>query len=380
MKTGKVWGFGMVAGVLAASPLGAFAQSSVTLYGIIDAGVTYVTNDGGSHNIKMDDGVLVPNRWGLKGKEDLGGGLSAIFQLENGFSVLNGKLNQGGKLFGRQAYVGLSGGFGKLTLGRQYDFTHDYLSSFNVGGWDASGYGIHQGDFDREGGDRMNNAVKYRSPDFNGFNFGVMYSFSNQAGNFHDGSGWSAGASYAYGPLTVVGAYTYVATPTLDPYGAIGVSTFLGQTVATHGANGVVTDLFGNGSFALRSLATLGLGAQYQIGPVALLANFTDTKLKGTGVTEGRSSTMRVYEVGSTWQINPAWSAAGSYQHTTFESHHWNEVSLGLDYALSKRTTLYGTIDGLIASSGVDPVIGYSFAPALSNKQAIVRLAMTHSF
>lgn len=99
------------------------AQSSVTLYGIIDTGVEYVTNIGP----KKASAVLVPtltgtlpSRWGIRGKEDLGGGLSAIFVLESGFAPGQGTLNQGGRLFGRQAYVGLSGDWGALTLGRQY--------------------------------------------------------------------------------------------------------------------------------------------------------------------------------------------------------------------------------------------------------------------
>ncbi len=83
----------------------AFSQSSITLYGIIDSGLTYASNEGGSHNIREDDGIYYGNRWGLKGTEDLGGGLSAIFQLENGFSLGTGKLGQFGAEFGRQAYA-----------------------------------------------------------------------------------------------------------------------------------------------------------------------------------------------------------------------------------------------------------------------------------
>src|ERR1700730_9283229 len=91
----------------------AHAQSSVTLYGFIDAGISYVNNSktatGGSGKlVKVDDGVAKADRWRLLGTEDLGGGMKAIFVLENGFSVANGRLGQGGALFGRQAYVGLA--------------------------------------------------------------------------------------------------------------------------------------------------------------------------------------------------------------------------------------------------------------------------------
>src|SRR5260370_5619318 len=104
------------------------AQFSVTLYGFIDAGISYVNSrriaTGGSGKlVKVDDGVAKANRWGLRGTEDLGGGLKAIFVLENGFRVANGSLGQGGALFGRQAYVGVTkDDIGSFTLGRPYNF------------------------------------------------------------------------------------------------------------------------------------------------------------------------------------------------------------------------------------------------------------------
>src|ERR1700751_1017325 len=87
----------------------AHAQSSVTLYGVLDDSIQYVSNVGGKSLYNMAAGNLQGNRWGVKGTEDLGGGLKAIFQLENGFNPNNGALGQGGKMFGRQAYVGLTG-------------------------------------------------------------------------------------------------------------------------------------------------------------------------------------------------------------------------------------------------------------------------------
>lgn len=95
-------------GALAAFSGAANAQSNVTLFGIVDAGVTYVNNDGGSKSVKLGSGNLQGSRWGLTGSEDLGGGTKAIFVLENGFSLNNGTLGQGGRMFGRQAYAGLS--------------------------------------------------------------------------------------------------------------------------------------------------------------------------------------------------------------------------------------------------------------------------------
>src|SRR5262245_38630711 len=104
---------------ISAFAVSAHAQSSVTLYGVIDAGLIYVNNVNGAHQYAAQAGWYQGNRWGLYGTEDLGGGYQAIFRLESGFSVQTGALGQGGALFGRQAYVGLASPYGTVTLGRQ---------------------------------------------------------------------------------------------------------------------------------------------------------------------------------------------------------------------------------------------------------------------
>jgi predicted porin len=123
---------------LAACASGAsHAQSSVTLYGIIDTGVEWVNNVGAKKSSVVRVPTLtgsIPSRWGLKGKEDLGSGLSAVFVLESGFAPSQGTLNQGGRLFGRQAYVGLSSAqWGTLTLGRQYSQIYWALTGDTMG-------------------------------------------------------------------------------------------------------------------------------------------------------------------------------------------------------------------------------------------------------
>jgi len=108
-------------------PIAAHAQSSVTLYGLVDDGLNINTNAGGKHLYNVSSGVIQASRWGMRGTEDLGGGLKTVFLLENGFDENTGKLGQGGLEFGRQAYVGLSSDYGSVTLGRQYDSVVDNL-------------------------------------------------------------------------------------------------------------------------------------------------------------------------------------------------------------------------------------------------------------
>jgi outer membrane protein OmpU len=355
----------------------AHAQSYVTLYGLLDGGLTYVNNAGGQHQYTEADGVYTGNRWGVIGNEDLGGGMKAVFNLESGFQIGTGKALGGGAAFSRRAYVGLGkDNLGTVTLGLQYDFINDFVAMYNVSG-DVTGYGSHQGDYDRMGTDRLPNAIKYVSPTFYGFTFGGMYSFSNVAGNFYDGSGWSAGIRYSNKPLTIGLAYTRLNGTTTDPYAKIGLKSFLGSTVATvNPTTGAVTDLFASGNFRLDYAGALVLGGVYDFGKARLMANVTQTTLKSNGV----SSNLRTGEIGTIYNLTVALQGIVAYQYTTFEHHHWNQFAAGLTYNLSKTTFVYGGVDYLRASSGVDPVIGGHFAPSTSNEQLDARIALLHKF
>ena len=172
-----VWcGFSSLAACAAGA---AQAQSSVTLYGIIDTGVEYVTNVGPQKSSVVRMPSLtgsIPSRWGLRGTEDLGGGLSAVFVLESGFAPSQGTLNQGGRLFGRQAYVGLSGRWGTLTLGRQYSQIYWAIPG------DTMGPNVYAAaDLDPYlAQPRLDNAIAY-SFTSSGLTVGVTYSLGRDA-------------------------------------------------------------------------------------------------------------------------------------------------------------------------------------------------------
>src|SRR5246500_455410 len=117
------------------APMAAMAQSSVTLYGLIDEGLNYANNTKHGSAVQMESGFAQGSRWGLKGSEDLGGGTKAVFQLENGFGGNSGALGPSWRILGRKAYVGLSSAqFGTLTVGRQYDSVVDYLAPLTANG------------------------------------------------------------------------------------------------------------------------------------------------------------------------------------------------------------------------------------------------------
>lgn len=372
-----------VATSIAISPLTAFAQSSVTLYGRLDTGLTYVSNVNGQHLYKMDDGILYGNRWGFLGTEDLGGGNSAVFQLENGFVLGTGTSLQNGAEFGRQAYVGLkNNNWGSLTAGNQYDFMWDYvlLSGFDLPSY-GTGYSAHQGDFDGySGGDRMSNAVKFSSADFHGAKFGGMYSFGNVAGNFHQSSGWSVGAKYWQGAFKTAIAYTRINNPAgrqgFNPYNQLGVTTFLGQTVARiNPATGVATNLFPSG-INVDSKGVLGVGGSYKYNNLELDTLYNNIDVKGFGT----HSTMQVFEGGARYQFNPAWFAIADYQRTRFENSRWNRFSVGMNYALSKRTVIYTGADYLLANANTRAALAYAFSPSTTNKQIDVRVGLSTAF
>ena len=371
------------------------AQSSVTLYGLIDAGISYVNNSktatGGSGKLfKVDDGVALANRWGLRGTEDLGGGLKAIFVLENGYSVANGRLGQGGALFGRQAYVGLTkGGIGSFTLGRQYAFSTDYLGKdYSTGGLTVAGnYGYHVNDVDQLLLGRINNAVKFVSSNFAGLEFGALYGFSNQAGAFAGAPGtgpavtggssraYSFGVNYAAGPFGIGAAYTDIRFPDQS------IPAF-----ATLLAN---VDPAGQGG-QIRDLRTYGIGVRYHFGGATLWALWTNTRFEAL---TGAATTYSAYDTGGKYAFTSALTGSLSYTYTQLTnsfSGHWNQIIASLDYAFSRRTDVYllGVYQKASGNNGGTPLqaqIGTSTSflntsGSGSSTQVAARVGIYHRF
>ncbi|WP_321944246.1 porin [Paraburkholderia tropica] len=187
----------------------AYAQSSVTLYGVVDAGFNYFSNSHGTKgHVNFASGGDYADRWGVKGREDLGGGLSAIFTLENGFNIGTGNFSSSGTEFNRQAFMGLSSDrYGTLTFGRQYSTTTDLLENYgpDLG---SGGIATYPGDMsDVDNSVLINNSVKYRSPTINGLTGELIYGFGNVSGSLSTGSTATAGFSYVTGPWFLAATY-----------------------------------------------------------------------------------------------------------------------------------------------------------------------------
>ncbi|MDE1011562.1 MAG: porin, partial [Paraburkholderia fungorum] len=223
----------------------AYAQSSVTLYGTVDAGVIYSTNQqvtnangsvSGGHAVQLGGGNLVPSRWGLMGTEDLGGGIKASFDLENQFLTGTGAMLQSGSLFNRQAWVGLGDArFGTLTAGRQYDSYSDFLGVYASSNSWATQYGSHFGDIDNlNEAFNFNNALKFTSADFGGLTFGGTFSLGGQAGNFAAKRGYSLAAAYNHGPVSLSAGYLSLNQPLDAALG--GASGYIGDLSCANAA------------------------------------------------------------------------------------------------------------------------------------------------
>ncbi len=349
------------------------AQSSVTLYGLIDAGVVYVnstkTGSGGRSLIAEQDGAtagLSGSRWGLRGTEDLGGGLNAIFVLESGFSYNTGASGQGGALFGRQAYVGLSSkDYGSVTLGREYDTGVDLLQPLAAyGTW--GNLTAHAGDIDNIGNlNRVNNVIKFTTANYAGFKLTGMYSLGGVAGDTTRNSLYTIGGQYANGPLIVAANYLFTKNPNAGFFGA-------NPNASTTASN------FGGSHTAYSGLSTAGAeqiiaaGGNYAFGPVTFGLIYSNIQFSDLGAQanagtnafhNGASETFNDVEANVKYNITPSLVGGFSYNYTKGDSlltlkgvdtgATYNQFNLGLDYLFSKRTDVY-VLGVYQHASGVD--------------------------
>ncbi|WP_321897283.1 porin [Burkholderia cepacia] len=367
----------------------AHAQSSVTLYGLIDTGIAYVNNAGGHSQYMATSGNINGSRWGLKGSEDLGAGLKAIFVLENGFSVTTGRLGQGGDEFGRQAYVGLSSPtLGAVTFGRQYDAISDYTWMFaSAMVWNPYFF-AHPGDLDNSTGtNRVNNAIKYKSISYNGLAFGGMYSLGGVAGQPGRNQIWSLGANYSRGPLTLGAAYVNARDPNYSYFGNNANSS-------TTASNMTASRVY-SGYASARTMQIATAGASYKIGGVTISAMYSNTQFNDIGAlpglpANGAGGDARFHNIETNvyYQFTPAFSLGASYDYLKgygVNDAHYQQGALNAIYLLSKRTDVFAGI-GFQHASGTDSTGAKAVANLTSvtasstSNQVLAVVGMRHRF
>lgn len=334
-----------VLGALCAAGAWAPAHAAnVELYGLIDASVVYSNNQGGAANTQVSSGTMSGSRFGLRGNEDLGGGLKALFVLENGFSVNNGQLGQNSRMFGRAAYVGLQGNWGRATIGRQNELSGEMLGALVAANQWAGGLGAHPGDVDNNYVNfRISNAVKYTSPTYRGLTFSSLYSFGGVAGSTSSNRVWSVGTSYQNGPVQLAAAYTNANSPNTSLYdGTNGGSPASPNT----------TPLF-KGYTSANTYQTAGVGGAYTFGAltVGLVYNNTQFRRLGSGgatapVTAylGKTATFNSVEANARYALTPSLTLGSAFTYTRTSGAgdaRYEQLTLGADYNLSKRTDVY---------------------------------------
>jgi predicted porin len=383
----------------------ALAQSSVTLYGILDTGLSYQNSQtslgstsGGRSNVKLVSGVWYGSRFGFRGVEDLGGGLKALFQLEAGFNPDTGASQFANAIFSRQAWVGLgSTTYGTLSAGRQYTPYYTLISPYGPTTWLTAFTGAHPGDLD--GMDttyRANNSLVYMSPKLYGVTFGGSYSFGGVPGSVNQGATWAAAVQYASGPLGLAVGVTRLdnSTPGGGAYGADSTTTSGGETGVSAVTNGYQT---------AQAQQRFAVSGDYRFNR-SMDVSFTYTNVQYIPGIGSRFKETEIFNTGGVvlhWKATVAWDISGGYSFTRAtkangisDAAQYQQVSLSQQYSLSKRTTLYvleayqrahgdtlgtngsGNIIGATATIGD----GYQAAPSSSPTQIVGVVGISHKF
>lgn len=334
--------------------------SSISMYGTIDSGIRHVTNttaSGGSTTKLGSNGEYYNNRLGIKGTEDLGGGLNAHFHLESGFNTGTGELdNKANRLFNRISSIGIAGSFGSLDFGRQpsvackavyfYEpFQYRYVHIIPLAGAVAGNLdGRVSRPFGTVDGPRFSNGIQYFGK-FGSFTASAEYIMGEVPGSSRNQAAKAVGLVYNDGALTVGGAYTRQ-KPNIAAAGAI-TPDYREQNQVT----------FGGG---------------YKIDALRISGGYLKT-------TTAITSQAKNIWLGVRYDFTPATSLTAGYYRTTLETTQReiarrNLLIVGATYALSPRTSLYADIDQAILHGLV------SLPPGRQTRQTGISTGISHMF
>ena len=296
-----------VAGLVSAP---AFAQSNVTIYGVADAAIG-IGEHGDNDFQGVVNGILSGSRIGFRGTEDLGNGLKAVFTLEQGFDIGNGvagpqvgPANDRDSAFSRQAFVGLSGGFGTVALGRQYApgyfFNYDAVLGALVSPQSilSNGAGMSITPNSRA---RWDNSLTYTGS-FSGLTARAIYSANavETSMNPEDDDAYGLSLDYSNGPLKVGGLYQVIQNNANDQ-------------------------------------KEWGLGASYDFGILTVAGSYQDAESIGFGSVDGD-----LWQVGVIVPVGAAGNVHVAYGEVDLDSNRGAESwTVAYTHALSKRTTAY---------------------------------------
>ena len=335
--------------VLAASGA-AMAQSSVTLYGVLDTGLTYSKGEESVYGMTHVGGN-VNSRLGFRGVEDLGNGLKATFNLEAGMGVDDGNnymdKDSNGMAFRRTSTVGLAGNFGEVRLGRMLTSSYLAVSRYDAFGDTGIGASLAWNGTETGYAPRTENAISYSSPNFSGFKIGAEYGFGEKQ-KARDSRYFGMGATYDNGPLSLGLGYDRLNSNTMD------------------------------GLLAASDLKTVHLGGAYNFGVAKLLAFYKQSKVSN-------APKFKTFGLGVSAPVGAAGEVRASYNNYKISDDNGkaDQLSLGYVHNLSKRTALYGTYSYIKNKDGLDFELNGAMGGAGlkdGEKQHGLQLGIRHAF
>lgn len=346
----------------------AMAQSSVTLYGVVDTSVAYVKGNESVSGL-LNSGAAT-SRLGFRGVEDLGNGLKAEFVLEGEVQPDDG--TAGGFNFKRQSTVGLAGEFGQVRLGRALTASYNAVSRYDVFGTVGLGSTLAWSGSQTGYQNRSNNMISYISPKFAGFGVGIDYGFGEKTKN-RDSRYVGIGATYDNGPLSIGLGYDQSNNVEMEA-----ASTTYSVDPVTNTIVETITPAEQD------DLKTWQLGASYDFAVVKLAGFYKETKYKDSvsGANDGK---LKSWNLGVSAPVGAAGVVKAAYNNykDSDSSAKAQQFSLGYVHSLSKRTALYGTYAYLKNKNGADLTLNGAFSAAGlkdGKKQQGIQVGVRHAF
>lgn len=333
------------------------AESSLVMYGITDSALTYVSNKMGNSSTELNSGNLNTSRLGFRGKEDLGGGLAAIFNLESSLGLDNGSIGSSSTFWNRQAWMGFSSkSWGDLRAGYQRPSFYDILGPLShtppfgapaarIDGAAIAGTSLAR--FDNTiGTKRYANSLKYITPEMSGFKLHAFGALGEVAGSNSADRTWNLGLSYKNNSFTAGLSYLKTNCP-----GVIGC-------LANQSEDEV-----------------LGFGMGYSFGKLKVTGIYT--KQKNAKTVKGNNA--ETASIAFKYPVRN-WHFAAGYQilnDKTSKNMDVQQINLSAVYDLSKRTALYTILARQRVTNG--GISGISFLSS-SGSQNQFSLGLRHSF
>ena len=354
----------LVFALLGASAGTAWAQSSVQVYGLLDAGIVNENGCPGGCTVRIDSGIASESRIGIRGTEYIGDGLSAIFALEAGILVDTGESNPSGVLFGRQAYVGLQGKAGTLTVGRQQNL--EYTALVDVGDPFKGGMAGAATNLIGSSNHRTNNSIHYYSGEVHGVSAAASYGAGEVPGDSSENRAWGISVGFANGPLTIRAAHQNRNVAKVAPATPMGNNLDAKNSIlAANVRVGIAT-----------AYAAYSVNRGWGSSPL-----FNPDNPYGASMASTPSTDSRDILVGLAVPVGGATTLLASYirkNDRDLANQDADQVAFGATYSVSRRTDFYAAYSHITNRNGAGYTVGNASSPG--HGTSAINVGMRHAF